>query len=96
MAYSTDVDKQPYLVSPASGGANTFNVWHYKSADTIATVHTDGYITNAKELGMKALDVVIVVDTTTPAASIMTVAAINANGSADLTDGTAIVQTDTD
>lgn len=88
MAYSTS--NPPYLVSKGIGGKG--NTWRYQSTDAAATVDGDGYITNAEALGMKVYDTVEVVDTdaTPPITTRHTVVAINADGSADLSnsDGT--------
>lgn len=92
MAYSTD--NPPFLTSQGVGGS--FRRWAYKSNDAPAVVRVDGYITNAEDLGMKVNDVVEVVDVDGQTVSLCTVRAINANGSADLSDGTALTQTDTD
>lgn len=88
MAYSTS--NPPYLVTKAIGGKG--NIWRYESTDAAAVVDGDGYITNAKALGMKVGDTVQVVDT--DAVPVITtnhtVVEIKANGSADLSnsDGT--------
>ena len=39
-----------------------FNLWGYRSADNFATVKAANYISNAYEMGVKAGDVVIIVD----------------------------------
>jgi hypothetical protein len=67
MAYSTS--NPPRRVSSGAIGGNS--VWHYSSADAKATVVAAGYITNAKELGMKVGDTVHVFDTATPGHAIM-------------------------
>ena len=93
MAYSTD--NPPAL----AGGELTNSVpqtWVYRSADTAATVDTDGYITNADDLGMKVGDVVYVHDTTTPALSFHMVASVTAGGAADLLDAGGTSSADTD
>ena len=88
MAYSTS--NPPMLVTKAIGGKG--NIWRYQSTDAAAVVDGDGYITNAKQLGMVLYDTVQVVDTDAvpPITTNHTVVAINANGSADLSnaDGT--------
>lgn len=56
-------------------------VWVYKSADAVATVVAASYVTNAKDLGMKVNDLVIVVDTATPLISTTRVTAVAASGS---------------
>lgn len=88
MAYSTS--NPPMLVTRAIGGRG--QEWKYESTDAATAVDANGYITNAKALGMKVNDVVRVTDTdaTPPVTTNHTVVAINANGSADLSnsDGT--------
>lgn len=88
MAYSTS--NPPMLISDGIGGKG--QKWRYESTDAAADVDTDGYITNAEELGMKLYDTVDVMDTdaAVPILTVHTVVAINADGSADLSnaDGT--------
>lgn len=93
MAYSTT--NPPVLVAQPVGGPRQ---WEYRSTDAVTVVRVNGYITNAKDLGMKAGDVVRVVDTDASpvASSWVNVVAINANGSGDLSDGAAITATNTD
>ncbi|HET7409257.1 MAG TPA: hypothetical protein VFJ13_03590 [Paracoccaceae bacterium] len=93
MAYSTD--NPPALISDTIGGTKQF--WVYASTDAASAVRVADYITNAQALGMKAGDLVWVIDTDASpiAAQLMTVAAVDADG-ADLTDGTAITATNTD
>lgn len=91
MAY--DTSNPPRLVTQPIAGARE---WQYVSADASTAVRVDGYITNAEELGMKQYDTVKVVENDTGAVHFMTVAAINSDGSADLTDGLAVGTTDTD
>ncbi|WP_372809328.1 hypothetical protein [Litorivivens sp.] len=93
MAYSTD--NPPALVS--QGVAGFGKTWAYDSADAATVVRVDGYITNAEELGMAVGDRVEQFDSAGGTVShVYNVVAINANGSADLSDGTAIASTDTD
>lgn len=92
MAYSTSTP--PRLMSQAIIGAK---IWYYESADAIATVNTSGYFTNGYGLGMRVGDTVIVRDTATPTTSLCTVIDVSATtGVADISDGTAISQTDSD
>jgi len=88
MAYS--VTNPPMLVS--KGIAQKGQTWRYSSTDAATVVDGDGYITNAKALGMLVGDTVEVVDTdASPVITTRhTVVAINANGSANLSnsDGT--------
>jgi hypothetical protein len=92
MAYSTSAP--PRLIAGSLTGAG--QLWLYSSADAIATVNTSGYFSNGAALGMKVGDTVIVRDTATPTTSLCTVVDVTAGGQADVSDGTAIAQTDTD
>ena len=73
---------------------NGFTLWHYTSADAIATVNTAAYFNNASvQLGVR--DLIIVVDTATPTTSLVSVLT-NAAGVVDVSDGLAVTETDTD
>lgn len=73
---------------------NGFTLWHYTSADPIATVNTAAYFNNASvQLGVR--DLIIVVDTATPTTSLVSVLT-NAAGVVDVSDGLAVTETDTD
>jgi len=92
MAYSTSTP--PRLVTQAIVGGK---LWYYESADAIATVNTSGYFTNGYALGLRVGDTVIVRDTATPTTSLCTVITASATtGIADVSDGTAISQTNSD
>jgi len=93
MAYSTS--NPPVLVGQPIAGPRC---WEYRSTDAATAVDADGYITNAKDLGMQVGDYIRVVDTDASpvTATAHVVSAINANGSADLSDGVALGSTDTD
>lgn len=94
MAYSTD--NPPALMTQGLGGAGGAK-WSYDSTDAATVVRVDGYITDAKDLGMKVGDTVEQFDSAGgTVAHTYAVVAIQADGSADLSDGTAIVVTDTD
>ena len=73
---------------------NGFTLWHYSTTDTIATVNSDGYFNTAvKLLGVR--DLIIVSDTNTPTMNFCIV--LSNDGSAvDISDGTAIAETDGD
>lgn len=73
----------------------THNVWMYVTTDAIATVNTAGYISDATDRGVKVRDVVLVMDTNAPTTSWCTVISIT-SGAADLSDGTAIAETNSD
>lgn len=75
--------------------SGTFKLWLYRSTDAIATVNTAGYISDATAQGMKVRDVVLVQDTNAPTTNWCTVIAIT-SGAADLSDGTAIAETNSD
>lgn len=88
MAYSTS--NPPALLSQTIGGSK--KVYVYASTDNAAAVRAAGYITNAKELGMKAGDKVISVDTddATMLTTEHVVVSVNATtGAGDLSDGSA-------
>lgn len=76
------------------GGASNGDLWFYSSADAIADVNTSGYFNGASNM-LAVRDVIIVVDTNTPTTSFVNVLS-NASGVVDVSDGTAIAETDTD
>ena len=89
MSYSTS--NPPQLLMAPIGGVGA-QLWTYASTDAAADVDLDGYFSNAKELGMRVGDVVFVLDTDSTHKQTTThiVKAINANGSANLSDGVSI------
>lgn len=103
MAYNTNG-----LSLKSSGlSGQGFNDWQLDTTDVLATVNTSGYITDAEERGMQAGDRVEVrrwtavatngtVTAPPLALSITMVQVINADGSADLLDGTDIASADAD
>jgi hypothetical protein len=56
----------------------SWNFWLYRSADTFATVKAANYFSNAQEKGMKARDVVMIIDTATPATTMANVLTVTA------------------
>lgn len=95
MAYSTS--SPPSLDSQTVGG--TYREWTYRSTDAFTVVRVIGYISNARDLGMKVGDLVkcIKTDASPISMQLATVSAINATtGAGDLSDGTAVVATNTD
>lgn len=93
MAYATS--NPPSCMVPRVGGGVAW--WSYNDADAATAVRVSGYITNGSDLGMKVGDIVIQSDSAGGAvAHIYTVVSVAAGGAADLSDGTAIVVTDTD
>tara|TARA_R100000773_G_scaffold15981_1_gene14516 strand:+ start:4472 stop:4735 length:264 start_codon:yes stop_codon:yes gene_type:complete len=75
-------------------GDSNGNLWTYNTADAIGAVNTAGYFNNAVNM-LKVRDVIIVKDTNTPTTHFVTV--LSNNGTAvDVSDGTAIAETDGD
>ena len=66
----------------------------YSTTDAIATVNTSGYFNSATDL-LQVRDVIIVCDTNAPTTHFVNVLS-NASGVVDVSDGTVIVETDTD
>jgi len=69
-------------------------MWVYSTTDAIATVNTEGYFNDATDL-LQVRDIIWVCDTSTPTTNIVSVLS-NASDVVDISDGTAISETDTD
>lgn len=69
-------------------------LWMYSTVDTIATVNTAGYFNGASDL-LGIRDVILVCDTNAPTTSFVNVLT-NAAGVVDVSDGTTVVETDSD
>lgn len=94
MAYSAS--NPPALVSQMTGRTGG-SVWMYDSADAATVVRVDGYISDGADLGMKVGDIVDQIDSAgATVAHRYVVTAVNANGSVDLSNGTALTLTDSD
>jgi len=76
-------------------GASGVSLWHYTSADSIATVNSAGYFNGASSM-MNIRDVIIVVDSNTPTTNLANVLTNTSAGVVDISNGTAIVETDGD
>jgi len=76
------------------GGASNANLWFYTSADAIATVNTAGYFNYAANM-LAVRDLMIVCDTNTPTTHLVNVLS-NTGSVVDVSDGTAVVETDGD
>ena len=76
------------------GGDSNGNLWTYSTADAIATVNTEGYFNSAANM-LAIRDVIIVADTNTPTTNFVTVLS-NTGTVVDVSNGTAIVETDGD
>lgn len=71
------------LVAAGIDNSTAPQIWGYSSADAVATVVAQDYITNPVDIGMLVNDLVIIVDTATPLISIArvkTVSAVAATG----------------
>jgi len=76
------------------GGASNGDLWFYTTTDAIATVNTAGYFNSAANM-LSIRDVIIVADTNTPTTSFVSVLS-NTGSVVDVSDGTAIAETDSD
>ena len=76
------------------GGASNGDLWLYSSADAIGTVNTSGYFNDAANM-LSVRDVIIVCDTNTPTTNFVNVLS-NTGTVVDVSDGTAIAETDAD
>lgn len=97
MAYSTS--NPPFLLAQGIGGGR--KLWCYASTDAASVVRVSGYVSNGYSLGLRAGDLVWMIDTDASpiAAQLMTVASCSKSGSTetcDLTDGTAVTATNSD
>lgn len=93
MSYSTS--NPPSLIAQAPAGGR--KVWLYSSTDGATTVRVSGYFTNGYLLGMRAGDILLMIDTDAApiAASWMIVNAATTT-TTDVSDGVAITETDSD
>jgi len=76
------------------GGASNGDLWLYSSTDAIGTVNTSGYFNDAANM-LSVRDVIIVCDTSTPTTNFVNVLS-NTGTVVDVSDGTAIAETDGD
>ena len=76
------------------GGASNGDLWLYSSADAIGTVNTSGYFNDAANM-LSVRDVIIVCDTNTPTTNFVNVLS-NTGTVVDVSDGTAVAETDGD
>ena len=75
-------------------GSSNMNLWSYVTTDAIATINTAGYFNDAANM-LAIRDVIIVADTNTPTTSFVSVLS-NTGTVVDVSDGTAIAETDGD
>jgi len=76
------------------GGDSNGSLWMYTSADAIATVNTEGYFNSAANM-LDVRDLIIVRDTNVPTSNFCTVLS-NTGSVVDVSDGTAVAETDGD
>jgi hypothetical protein len=76
------------------GGDSNGSLWMYTSADAIATVNTSGYFNSAANM-VAVRDLIIVCDTNVPTTNFCTVLS-NTGTVVDVSDGTAVAETDGD
>ena len=76
------------------GGASNADLWFYTTSDTIATVNTEGYFNDAANM-LAVRDLIIVRDTNVPTTNFCTVLS-NTGSVVDVSDGTAVAETDGD
>lgn len=91
MSYSTS--NPPRLVSQPIAG---LRLWQYASTDGTATVDASGYFTDGYDLGMRAGDTVMVIDTDASPVAV-TMHTVNVSGTTiDLSDGVSVGSTNSD
>jgi|TARA_X000001382_G_C3029168_1_gene134168 hypothetical protein len=76
------------------GGDSNGSLWMYTSADAIATVNSAGYFNSAANM-LAVRDLIIVCDTNVPTTNFVNVLS-NTGTVVDVSDGTAVVETDGD
>ena len=87
MAYSSSVFHR-------IGGASGVILWIYQTTDTFATVYSAGYFNDSANM-VNVRDLIIVMDTNTPTTNFCTVLS-NTGSVVDVSDGTAVAETDGD
>lgn len=94
MAY--DTANPPYITSQGIGTSR--RTWKYSSVDAVTLVRVAGYFTNAYALGMRAGDMVEVIDNDASpiAVSWCMCQTCTAAAGADLSDGSAMTVTNSD
>ncbi|BAQ87985.1 hypothetical protein [uncultured Mediterranean phage uvMED] len=76
------------------GGASGVNLWIYQTTDAIATVNSAGYFNSSANM-LNVRDLIIVMDTNVPTTNFCTVLS-NTGSVVDVSDGTAVAETDGD
>lgn len=96
MTYATT--NPPFLIAQGIGGTQNRRLWMYISEDPSTDVDAADYFTDGFDLGMRAGDIVMVVDTNASPID-FSMHAVNSAAAADgvdLEDGTAIAGSDSD
>ena len=75
-------------------GASGVQLFIYQTADAVGTVNTAGYFNSAAGM-LNVRDLIIVMDTNTPTTSFVSVLS-NTGSVVDVSDGTAVAETDSD
>lgn len=92
MAYSTS--NPPRLVSQPIAG---LRIWQYTSADAVTAVRVSGYFTDGWDLGMRAGDLVYVLDNdASPITGAICWVTSASSSAVDLSDGVTVTGTDSD
>lgn len=90
MAYATG--SLNLLIPKVGQGTDTGklsqNIWLYVSADAVATVIAEDYITDGDDKGMAVDDVVLVVDNNTPTVDVCLVTVVDTDGGVTMINGT--------
>tara|TARA_R100000234_G_C4981365_1_gene171074 strand:- start:560 stop:823 length:264 start_codon:yes stop_codon:yes gene_type:complete len=76
------------------GGDSNGSVWRYSTTDAIAAINSAGYFNSAANM-LAVRDLIIVCDTNTPTTNFCTVLS-NTGTVVDVSDGTAVAETDGD
>jgi len=76
------------------GGASGVNLWIYQTTDAVATVNSAGYFNDSASM-LNVRDLIIVMDTNVPTTNFCTVLS-NTGTVVDVSDGTAVAETDGD
>jgi hypothetical protein len=92
VAYSTS--NPPRLVSQPIAG---LRMWQYTSTDAVTDVRVSGYFTDGWQLGMRAGDLITVLDNNaSPITGSLCWVTSAVSGTVDLSDGVTVTGTDTD
>lgn len=95
MAYSTS--NPPVLLCGPIHSGQAGHIWFYSSADALSVVRVSGYFSNGYDLGMRAGDIIFIVDNdASPIALSVSVVNAASASAVDIADGTALASTDTD